>query len=96
MSSYRSDSYRSGSDSYGRSDSYRSDSYRSGSRPDSQTKVYVGDLARDTTEKDLDHAFSYYGQLRSTWVARNPAGFGFVVFEDARDAKDAVKGLDGS
>ena len=63
---------------------------------DLECKIYVGDLARDTTERDLERAFSYYGKLRSVWVARNPAGFGFVEFEDVRDADDAVRGLDGS
>jgi arginine/serine-rich splicing factor 7 len=29
-------------------------------------------------------------------VARNPAGFAFVEFEDERDAEDAVRGLDGT
>ena len=65
-------------------------------RSDSACKLYVGDLARDTTEKDLEHAFSYYGRLRSVWVARNPAGFGFVEYDDIRDAEDAVRGMDGS
>ncbi|XP_074659895.1 serine/arginine-rich splicing factor 7-like isoform X2 [Tubulanus polymorphus] len=58
-------------------------------------KVYVGDLPRDASEKDVEHAFSYYGTLRSVWVARNPPGFAFVEFEDSRDAEDAVRGLDG-
>ncbi|KAL5006737.1 hypothetical protein ScPMuIL_015543 [Solemya velum] len=60
------------------------------------TKVYVGDLARDASEKELERAFSYYGRLRNVWVARNPAGFAFVEFEDSRDADDAVRGLDGT
>ncbi len=28
-------------------------------------------------------------------VARRPPGFGFVTFDDSRDAEDAVKSLDG-
>ena len=36
-----------------------------------------------------------YCRLKSVWVARNPAGFAFVEFEDSRDADDAIAGLDG-
>ena len=66
------------------------------SRQDLDCKVYIGDLARDTKEKDVERACSYYGPLKSVWVARNPAGFSFVEFEDPRDAEDAVNGLDGT
>ena len=59
-------------------------------------KIYVGDLHRDASEKEVERAFSYYGPLRSVWVARNPPGFAFVEFEDTRDADDAVRGLDGT
>lgn len=59
-------------------------------------KVYVGDLPRDASEKEIERAFSYYGPLRNTWVARNPPGFAFVEFQDHRDAEDAVKNLDGT
>ena len=58
-------------------------------------KIYVGDLPKDAEEKELERAFNYYGPLKSVWVARNPSGFGFVEFEDPRDAEDAVKALDG-
>ena len=58
-------------------------------------KVYVGDLPRDASEKELERAFTYYGPLRNVWVARNPSGFAFVEFEDPRDAEDAVHDLDG-
>ena len=58
-------------------------------------KVYVGDLGSGATKEELEDAFSYYGRLRSVWVARNPPGFAFVEFEDSRDAEDAVRGLDG-
>lgn len=58
-------------------------------------KVYVGDLGSNADKQEIEDAFSYYGPLRSVWVARNPPGFAFVEFEDARDAEDAVRGLDG-
>ncbi|KAJ8298892.1 hypothetical protein KUTeg_022952 [Tegillarca granosa] len=68
--------------------------YRDGQSID--CKVYVGDLPRDASEKEIERAFSYYGRLRNVWVARNPAGFAFVEFEDPRDAEDAVRALDGT
>ncbi|XP_056314104.1 serine/arginine-rich splicing factor 7-like isoform X2 [Danio aesculapii] len=69
-------------------------SSRSSSRT-SDCKVYVGDLGNGAAKGELERAFSYYGPLRSVWVARNPPGFAFVEYEDARDAEDAVKGMDG-
>jgi len=59
-------------------------------------KVYVGDLARDVSERDLEKVFKQFGSLRSVWVARNPPGFAFIEFDDERDAVDAIKELDGT
>ncbi|XP_063061253.1 serine and arginine rich splicing factor 7a isoform X5 [Engraulis encrasicolus] len=73
-------------------------SYYSSSRSSSRNlecKVYVGDLGNGAAKGELERAFSYYGPLRTVWVARNPPGFAFVEYEDARDAEDAVKGMDG-
>ncbi|MEQ2162628.1 serine arginine-rich splicing factor, partial [Goodea atripinnis] len=73
-------------------------SYYSSSRSSSRAtdcKVYVGDLGNGAAKGELERAFSYYGPLRTVWVARNPPGFAFVEFEDPRDAEDAVKGMDG-
>jgi arginine/serine-rich splicing factor 7 len=58
-------------------------------------KVYIGDLGGGASKQELEDAFGYYGPLRNVWVARNPPGFAFVEFEDARDAEDSVKALDG-
>lgn len=63
--------------------------------PSSETKVYVGNLGTGAGKGELERAFSYYGPLRTVWIARNPPGFAFVEFEDPRDAEDAVRGLDG-
>lgn len=63
------------------------------SRYSSDCKVYVGDLGNNASKQELEDAFSYYGPLRNVWVARNPPGFAFVEFEDARDAEDAIRGL---
>ena len=61
----------------------------------SSCKLYIGELAREATERDVERAFDYYGPVRSVWVARNPPGFAFVEFEEPRDAEDAARGLDG-
>uniref|UniRef100_A0A8C7HBU9 Uncharacterized protein n=1 Tax=Oncorhynchus kisutch TaxID=8019 RepID=A0A8C7HBU9_ONCKI len=72
--------------------SYNSSSHSSS--PNTDCKVYVGDFINGAAKAELERAFSYYGPLRSVWVAR-PACFAFVEYEDARDAEDAVKGMDG-
>lgn len=55
----------------------------------------MGELGNNGTRHELEEAFGYYGPLRNVWVARNPPGFAFVMFEDTRDARDAVRALDG-
>lgn len=64
-------------------------------RGTSDRKVYVGNLGSQASRSELEDEFSYYGRLVSVWVARNPPGFAYVLFEDARDARDACRGLDG-
>ncbi|KAI3378672.1 hypothetical protein SNEBB_005600 [Seison nebaliae] len=60
-----------------------------------QGKVYVGNLAPDAKKDELERIFEEYGQLTNVWVARNPPGFAFVEFKNARDAEEAVNRLDG-
>ena len=65
------------------------------SRTPLDCKVYVGDLPSGASRQEVEEAFLEYGSLTNVWVARNPPGFAFVEFEDHRDARDAVKELDG-
>jgi arginine/serine-rich splicing factor 7 len=58
-------------------------------------KVYVGGLNKETSRDEIERAFDYYGKIKNVFVARNPPGFAFVEFDDARDAEDAVRALDG-
>ncbi|KAF9945270.1 hypothetical protein BGZ70_003926 [Mortierella alpina] len=51
------------------------------------TRVYVGHLSRDANEDDLRHLFNRRGRILGVTVKN---GFGFVEFENARDADDAV------
>lgn len=59
------------------------------------SRIFVGGLTEDASRSELEREFEYFGRLREVWVARNPPGFGFIIFEDQRDAEDAVKEMDG-
>jgi len=63
---------------------------------DVDCKIYIGGLKDDANRYDIEDAFAKYGPVKDVWVARKPPGFAFVEMEDARDAEDAVKGLDGA
>ncbi|ESQ54032.1 hypothetical protein EUTSA_v10026315mg [Eutrema salsugineum] len=59
------------------------------------SRVYVGNLDPRVTERELEDEFRVYGVIRSVWVARRPPGYAFLDFEDPRDARDAIRDLDG-
>eukprot|EP01025_Chloroclados_australasicus_P006314 TRINITY_DN12043_c0_g1_i5.p2 TRINITY_DN12043_c0_g1~~TRINITY_DN12043_c0_g1_i5.p2 ORF type:complete len:216 (-),score=32.00 TRINITY_DN12043_c0_g1_i5:387-1034(-) len=63
--------------------------------PRGQTRLFVGNLRDDTTERDIEKEFGRYGRLRKVWVARRPPGFAFVEYDDYRDAEEAVRKVDG-
>ena len=50
------------------------------------TQVFVGNLPPEAEARDLRDFFRDFGQINDAWVARKPPGFGFVWFEDERDA----------
>uniref|UniRef100_T1JE52 RRM domain-containing protein n=1 Tax=Strigamia maritima TaxID=126957 RepID=T1JE52_STRMM len=56
------------------------------------TRVYIGNLNSDFDYRDIDELFEGYGKIREVILKR---GFGFVEFDDRRDADDAVHDLNG-
>jgi len=59
---------------------------------DRSKQVYIGYLPNDARMDDVEEFFKGFGKIRS--INLKP-GYGFVDFEDIRDAQDAVKHLDG-
>jgi len=55
--------------------------------------VYVGRLGSRTRERDLEDVFGKYGRLRRLDLK---AGYAFLEYDDARDAEDAIRSMDGS
>ncbi|XP_078526865.1 cold-inducible RNA-binding protein-like [Lissotriton helveticus] len=63
-------------------------------------KLFVGGLSYDTDEQCLENSFSPYGVITAVVVVKDretdrSRGFGFVTFECAEDAKDALNAMNG-
>ena len=65
---------------------------RGGGRSPESNCVYVGGIASDCREKDIESFFHGYGSIKQINVKN---GFAFCLFDDYNDAEDAVKDLDG-
>ncbi|KAH6560120.1 hypothetical protein BASA81_016180 [Batrachochytrium salamandrivorans] len=65
----------------------------SGHHSSSFTRVYIGRLPRDVTEREVEKLAREFGRVRDIRVL---AGFAFVEFSDSRDARDCVRELDNS
>ena len=55
-------------------------------------RVYIGNLSPSCIKQDLEQFFKGYGHLTDILIKQ---GYGFVEFENYRDADDAVYDLDG-
>jgi RNA recognition motif-containing protein len=60
--------------------------------------IYVGNLSRETTEKDLREAFEAFGQVASVKIITDKysgesRGFGFVEMSDGTEGQSAISGL---
>jgi cold-inducible RNA-binding protein len=65
------------------------------------TKLYVGNLAFDATENDLQDLFSQHGTVSESNLMQDrttgkPRGFGFVTMTTKEGADAAIKALNGS
>lgn len=58
----------------------------------SSARLYVGHLSSKARERDVEELFSRYGRVREILLKN---GFGFVEFDDARDAEEAVYRCNG-
>ena len=62
--------------------------------------IYVGNLAREVTDDDLQQAFGAYGQVASVHVIKDrysgeSRGFGFVEIASRPEAMAAIAALNG-
>ncbi|KAG0220000.1 hypothetical protein BGX33_010575 [Mortierella sp. NVP41] len=59
--------------------------------------LFLGRLTPDTRSRDLEDLFGKYGRVTRLDIKRGAiSGYGFVEYEDPRDADEAVRKLDGT
>jgi RNA recognition motif-containing protein len=63
-------------------------------------KIYVGNLAYDVTEEDLEQEFAAFGEVTSVSIITDkytgrPRGFGFVEMAKVSEGQEAIAGLSG-
>lgn len=61
----------------------------------SRYKLFIGHLCPDARERDVQRLFKDHGFNKSIVEVVVKTGYGFVIFEDQKDADDAVYELNG-
>ena len=62
------------------------------------TSIYVGNLAHEATEDELNQVFGEFGAVASVSIIKDretgrPRGFAFVEMPDSNEAAEAIKQL---
>nr|ACO10556.1 Serine-arginine protein 55 [Caligus rogercresseyi] len=58
----------------------------------SGSRVYIGNLPENVRERDVEKFLKDHGRIREVVIK---SGYGFVEFDDPRDADDVVNDMDG-
>ena len=56
------------------------------------SQIFIGGLSDEIRKSDLERKFKNCGRMKDVWIVRD---FGFIQFEDPRDADDAIRDMDG-
>eukprot|EP01084_Bolivina_argentea_P284869 488333_1 len=74
--------------------------HKFGSR-EARASLFVRGIPFNVRSSQLEEVFANHGEIRDVYIpldyyTREPRGFAYIEFEDERDAKYALKELDGA
>jgi len=64
---------------------------RSPPSPSSSKRLHIANIDDSIRRRDIEDVFSKFGKLEDIWLASYPPLYGFVVFQDGKDAQAALK-----
>lgn len=84
-----------------RQENWPSNTSKRANEEDMTKKLFVGGIAWETNDQGLNKAFSEFGTVLDAKIITDretgrSRGFGFVTFENAKDADYAIEEMDGS